>query len=122
MYESLQNTEYQSLPSDDSDGVFKKINNTETVKHIAPISEIEKCFSEVSMPGSRACFYVSNMRGIIPNTNNQVYSTPYFFMFKQSFKQNKQEKLFIPLKYLRKTNEIISEMVAKNEKNIDYIM
>ena len=74
------------------------------------------------MPGSRACFYVSNMRGIIPNTNNQVYSTPYFFMFKQSFKQNKQEKLFIPLKYLRKTNEIISEMVAKNEKNIDYIM
>jgi len=123
VYDSLVlNEENNQVSSNNtSDGIFKKIQNESKSKKQIHNLGVEKCYSELVMQGARACFYVSNMRGIIPNTNNKVYSTPYFFLFKENYKQNKQEKFFIPLKYLKKATDIMTEMVERNEQNFIFV-
>ena len=82
--------------------------------------EAVKFFSELILPGSRLAFYTTNMRGVIANTN-KTYNAPYVFIFKQTNKSKQVDKFFFPLKYLKKTNEIISAMIKAQENKITFV-
>ena len=82
--------------------------------------EAVKFFSELLFPGSRMAFYCSNMRGVIANTN-KTYNSPYAMIFKQNNKNKNMEKFFIPLKYLKKTHEIISAMIEAQKHQITFL-
>ena len=95
-----------------ADTIFKQFsgNLLPSIKKPSKSPQAVKYRGKIEYPDGCIAFFCTQMRGIIAGTQ-KTYDVPYVLMFKTSNRANRTEKIFIPLKYLRKTHDIIGEML-----------